>query len=355
MDIEDHGLVDVSENVIAGNGSEGVYAEYLATVIVSGNRIAGNGGDGVHLDGDAGPYAPRGIVRDNRIVRNGGDGVHTTNVWDLNAIIERNRTERNGDDGIDVDVGEFGSPITVRANRAFFNVDLGIEAAPGTIDGRRQPRQAQRRRAAVRQCRLPAAQETTRPGSSACARPSSRSLLGAGVGTRSSPSARPAFSPAHRPPGRAVEAELALRDLRSPPPCGRPRLLVRAPALCLECGDPAALRLAVLLGGLLAIRGPARRLPTLLLGLFLSSDRLLFSVLGAPLCLGPQAAGPRAFVRGQPPPFGVSHEFVVAQRSAGDAPQAVLRNGPGRSSHRNDSSPVPVRVANAASHGAAAA
>ena len=49
--------------------------------------------------------------------------------------IERNRTERNGDDGIDVDVGEFGSPITVRANRAFFNVDLGIEADPGTIDG----------------------------------------------------------------------------------------------------------------------------------------------------------------------------------------------------------------------------
>jgi hypothetical protein len=135
VDIEDHGLVDVSENVIARNGTEGVYAEYLATAIVSGNRIVRNGGDGVHLDGGAGPYAPGGIVRDNRIVRNGRDGVHTTNVWDRNTIIERNRTERHGDDGIDVDVGEFGNPITVRANRAFFNVDLGIEADLGTIDG----------------------------------------------------------------------------------------------------------------------------------------------------------------------------------------------------------------------------
>jgi hypothetical protein len=42
-------------------------------------------------------------------------------------------------------------------------------------------------------------------------------------------------------------------------------------------------------------------------------------VVGSPLCLGPQAAGPLALVRGQPPPLGVSHQFVVAQRPAGDA------------------------------------
>lgn len=135
VDIEDHGPVEVSRNVIAENGTEGVYAEYLATVNVFANRITGNSGDGVHLDGGRGPYGPEGIVRDNRIVGNGGDGVHTTNVWDANATIEHNRTERNGDDGIDVDMGEFGSPITVGGNRAFFNVDLGIEADPGTIDG----------------------------------------------------------------------------------------------------------------------------------------------------------------------------------------------------------------------------
>jgi hypothetical protein len=133
--IEDHGRVEVSRNVISGNGAEGVHAIYLATVGVSHNRIVSNGGDGVHLDGGIGPYAPGGTVRDNRIARNGGDGVHTTGVWDSDTTIERNRTERNGDDGIDVDIGEYGGPITVRANRAFFNGDLGIEADPGTIDG----------------------------------------------------------------------------------------------------------------------------------------------------------------------------------------------------------------------------
>jgi parallel beta-helix repeat protein len=133
--IEDHGRVEVSRNVISGNGAEGVHAIYLATVGVSHNRIVTNGGDGVHLDGGIGPYAPGGTVRHNRIAGNGGDGVHTTGVWDSDTTIERNRAERNGDDGIDVDIGEYGGPITVRANRAFFNGDLGIEADPGTIDG----------------------------------------------------------------------------------------------------------------------------------------------------------------------------------------------------------------------------
>jgi hypothetical protein len=134
VDIEDHGLVSVSENVITQNGTEGVYAEYLATVNISGNRIVSNGNDGVHLNGGSGPYAPGGIVRDNRVGHNGGDGVHTTNVWESDTAIERNRTDRNGDDGIDVDIGEFGGPITVRANRANVNDDWGIDA-PGATDG----------------------------------------------------------------------------------------------------------------------------------------------------------------------------------------------------------------------------
>ena len=134
ISIEDHGFVVVSRNIVAGNGTDGVYAWYLATVNVIDNRINRNGGDGVHFDGDAGPYAPAGIVRHNRVLRNGGDGIHTTNVWG-DTSVDANRTERNGDDGIDVDIGEFGGPISVRANRALFNFDLGIEADPGTFDG----------------------------------------------------------------------------------------------------------------------------------------------------------------------------------------------------------------------------
>jgi len=48
--------------------------------------------------------------------------------------VDGNRTGRNGDDGIDVEPFDFGS-VTLGSNRAFFNSDLGIEAAPGTTDG----------------------------------------------------------------------------------------------------------------------------------------------------------------------------------------------------------------------------
>jgi len=133
VDIEDHGRVVVSSNTIDRSGDAGVYAEYMADVHVLANRITRNAGNGVHLDGGTGPYGPGGVVRDNRVARNGADGVRATGVW--NVLVERNRTDRNGDDGIDVDVGEYGGPITVRGNRAFFNFDLGIEADPGTIDG----------------------------------------------------------------------------------------------------------------------------------------------------------------------------------------------------------------------------
>ena len=55
------------------------------------------------------------------------------------ALVERNQSNRNSDDGIDVDFGSYTPDccfeITARANKAYFNVDLGIEAAPGTTDG----------------------------------------------------------------------------------------------------------------------------------------------------------------------------------------------------------------------------
>ena len=53
-------------------------------------------------------------------------------------MIARNHVEHNFDDGIDVDLGRSdpaGVDTVVRANKAYFNADLGIEAAPGTTDG----------------------------------------------------------------------------------------------------------------------------------------------------------------------------------------------------------------------------
>ena len=133
VDIEDHGRVVVSSNTIVRSGDAGVYAEYMADVHVLANRITLNTGHGVHLDGGTGPYGPGGAVRGNRVARNGEDGVRATNVWTV--LVQGNATDRNGDDGIDVDINEYGGPVTVRANRAFFNFDLGIEADPGTVDG----------------------------------------------------------------------------------------------------------------------------------------------------------------------------------------------------------------------------
>ena len=117
-----------------GNGIDGVYAEYLATVDVTDNRIARNGDDGMHLDGGAGPYGPWGPCATTGSCATAATAC-TPPMSGAGRIIHSNRTERNGDDGIDVDIGEFGNPITVRTNRAFFNTDLGIEADPGTIDG----------------------------------------------------------------------------------------------------------------------------------------------------------------------------------------------------------------------------
>ena len=75
----------------------------------------------------------------NRIRRNGRDGVLVEVAEDApGTVIEHNQTDRNGDDGIDIDLGR-NDPASVdtlvRANKAFFNTDLGIEAAPGTTDG----------------------------------------------------------------------------------------------------------------------------------------------------------------------------------------------------------------------------
>jgi hypothetical protein len=54
-------------------------------------------------------------------------------------VVDGNRTDANGDDGIDVNLAPTSSrdevDTVLRANRAFFNTDLGIEAAVGTTDG----------------------------------------------------------------------------------------------------------------------------------------------------------------------------------------------------------------------------
>ena len=136
----DYGLpVDIRRNVVSYNGDEGVRIYYIADATVAANRIVGNAGAGVGVHGSSGEFGDtRAIVDGNRIERNRGDGVLVEGQG-VDAVVQRNQTDRNGDDGIDVDFGTYAPDccfeIVVRANKAFFNADLGIEAAPGATDG----------------------------------------------------------------------------------------------------------------------------------------------------------------------------------------------------------------------------
>jgi nitrous oxidase accessory protein NosD len=133
--------VQMSRNVVGGNGGHGVVVSFLSDATISGNRIEGNAGDGVAVLGDLFFGDTSALVRHNRIDRNGGDGV-LVEAEGAHAVVERNRTDRNGDDGIDVrNAATQPAPppdavdTVVRANRAYFNADLGIHALPGTTDG----------------------------------------------------------------------------------------------------------------------------------------------------------------------------------------------------------------------------
>jgi len=129
---------NITRNVIQDNGAEGVLVSFQGNVSISNNRIARNAGSGVRMEAGGEWSGITARVHHNRISRNAADGIviEGSDVSaGVSAEIEQNRTDRNGDDGIDVDATDDFRVVTVRANRAFFNRDLGIEAVAGTTDG----------------------------------------------------------------------------------------------------------------------------------------------------------------------------------------------------------------------------
>ena len=133
--------VRIVRNIVTGNGGEGVNIFFGAIATVEDNRVAGNAANGVAVYGGGGEYATTlATVDDNRINRNGGDGVLVEGRG-VQAVVQRNDTDHNGDDGVDVDFDPYTPDpdccfdVTVRANKAFFNYDLGIEAVQGTFVG----------------------------------------------------------------------------------------------------------------------------------------------------------------------------------------------------------------------------
>ena len=135
---------DADENRIVGNrvfqnGGRGgivISAETGGNAVVS-NHVRDNTGHGIFhstfLD-------ERGVaISHNHSIRNGADGIHVSDpehasdARSQTSELRGNRTDRNGDDGIEVRSAE----VTVAANRATWNFDLGIDAVPETIDGGR--------------------------------------------------------------------------------------------------------------------------------------------------------------------------------------------------------------------------
>jgi nitrous oxidase accessory protein NosD len=122
----------VSDNRIEHNRHQGITAGLESLVEILHNRIERNGAQGVLIGADGSTNV---TLFANRIERNAADGVFAGDggdFGDTRVTVRDNRANRNGDDGIDVDTAEFS---LVAANRAYFNVDLGLEAGPGTADG----------------------------------------------------------------------------------------------------------------------------------------------------------------------------------------------------------------------------
>jgi parallel beta-helix repeat protein len=103
--------------------------------VISGNFVARTQQDGIRiLDLDtadpANAVPNRTQVRGNVVRDTAGDGIRVDAATD-GTVLEHNYAFGAGDDGIHVD--STGARLT--SNAAFFNHDLGIEAAPGVTDG----------------------------------------------------------------------------------------------------------------------------------------------------------------------------------------------------------------------------
>ena len=126
----------VHENLIARNLT-GINL-YGRGEEVSRNRVVDNELTGILVGLLPNPFFSAADVRvvDNVVEGNGGDGIWTRQGSGF--LIEGNRARANGDDGIDVDCPDARCPAGhawLSANDARRNGDLGIEADAGAGDG----------------------------------------------------------------------------------------------------------------------------------------------------------------------------------------------------------------------------
>jgi parallel beta-helix repeat protein len=116
----------IEGNNIHDNAFGGLGWGFIQNSRIANNRVANNGLYGITLV----EWSIRNLLAGNHVSGNGEDGIVIAEDSDQNTL-DGNRSNENGDDGIDLD----GPGNTVTRNSTFGNFDLGIEAAPGTIDG----------------------------------------------------------------------------------------------------------------------------------------------------------------------------------------------------------------------------
>jgi hypothetical protein len=117
----------IARNRISGNSGAGLSGYFGTSAVIARNFVAANGGDGISLRTWGGETQ---IAR-NVVVRNLGSGIVGSVVahWRVTA----NLASRNRASGIVI--GGAVEEATLMANRAERNGGLGIDAAPGVLDG----------------------------------------------------------------------------------------------------------------------------------------------------------------------------------------------------------------------------
>lgn len=104
--------MDITQNLIAGNGGNGVTLLSTADVSVVGNVIDGNGGEGVFASD-----AARLLLQGNNMTTNARNG--TLLAQAPGALVEENRADGNGARGFRIEPGSEG--LVLRGNRASSN------------------------------------------------------------------------------------------------------------------------------------------------------------------------------------------------------------------------------------------
>jgi parallel beta-helix repeat protein len=134
-----------SHNLIAGNTVRRNDSGVVVDAGTHDNRVMGNVIGRSAFEGIAVVGSDANLIARNRVVRSGlvdpaGGIVIIPLPDDVSETSDRNRVVHNvalKDRGDGILVGEFQAANLVRANRAYRNTELGIDAAVGTIDGGR--------------------------------------------------------------------------------------------------------------------------------------------------------------------------------------------------------------------------